>query len=48
MEVFSYLLIYIWAIVLIYIIYLIYVEFKARLYLNVKQRIQELESKQKK
>lgn len=39
---------YILIIVAVYIIYLLYVEFKARLYLNIKKRIQELESKQKK
>ena len=43
----KYILMYILVIVFVYIVYLIYVEFKARLYLNVKQRIQELESKQK-
>lgn len=35
-------------ILLIYIFYFIYIEFKARLYLNIKNRILELESKQKK
>ena len=48
MELVYLILIYIGIIAFIVIGYYVYVEIKARFYLNVKRRMEELESKEKK